>query len=92
MVMTSRKHHHGIPSVCFVRLRQVQLACSPDSDAYMLVREPETCRYVVTLYHPSICTVEGYKYHKTMTLDEVKSTLKVPNIPPTQAAADREEL
>lgn len=31
------------------------MACSPDKEVYMFVREPATCTYVVTLYHPSIC-------------------------------------
>ena len=35
---------------------QVRMACSPDAEVYMLVREPELCQYVVTLYHPLHCS------------------------------------
>lgn len=34
---------------------QVQFARSPDDEIYMVVREPEVCKYVITLYHPDSC-------------------------------------
>jgi hypothetical protein len=45
------------------RARQVELrlACSPSKNWHMLVREPEFCRYIMVLYHPSMCTVQRYK-------------------------------
>ena len=54
-----------------VQTLQVQLVCSPDAEVYMLVREPETCRYVVTLYHPSICSIQGYQHHQEEQMQEL---------------------
>lgn len=54
----------GLYKHIFMQISQVQLVCSPDAEVYMLVREPETCRYVVTLYHPSICDIQGYQHRE----------------------------
>eukprot|EP00775_Hariotina_reticulata_P011589 gene11589-11733_t len=45
------------------RARQVELrlACSPNKNWHMLVREPDFCRYIMVLYHPSMCTIQRYK-------------------------------
>ncbi|WIA22843.1 hypothetical protein OEZ85_001233 [Tetradesmus obliquus] len=42
--------------------RQVELrwACSPHNSWRMLVREPQFCAYVVTVYHPGLCKVPRY--------------------------------
>lgn len=74
-----------------LHLRQVQLACSPDADVYMLVREPETCRYVVTLYHPTVCAVEGYHHREAVNEKELKSIIKS-FVEKSAAGGPREEL
>ena len=49
---------------------QVRLACSPDKDIYMIIQEPETCRYVCLLYHPAVCLVEGMGWRVGANEDE----------------------
>ncbi|CAL8463374.1 g2908 [Coccomyxa elongata] len=58
------------------RSAKVQLVCSPDAEVYMLVREPETCRYVVTLYHPSICDIDGYQHRQPAVQEKQMETLR----------------
>ena len=41
------------------------MACSPDQEIYMIIQEPETCKYVCVLYHPSVCLVEGMDLRDT---------------------------
>jgi hypothetical protein len=38
--------------VCVI---QVRLACPTDGQIHLVVREPATCRYVLTLYLPLVC-------------------------------------
>jgi hypothetical protein len=40
-----------------MRQTEVRLACSPDGEMHMLVREPAFCSYVVVLYVPTLCNM-----------------------------------
>ncbi len=62
-------------------LMQVFMACSPDSEVYMIVREPETCKYSVTLYHPSLCEQDKYALR----------TVQAPSAPPLEAKSQDED-
>ena len=37
------------------RNTELRLACSPDKDTHMVVREPAQCIYIVTVYIPELC-------------------------------------
>ena len=70
LMMMLSTHASAALAVCssidpseFVCVHQVRMACSPDADVYMLVREPELCRYVVTLYHPLQCSDQETNLH-----------------------------
>ncbi|KAL4451647.1 hypothetical protein ABPG75_007309 [Micractinium tetrahymenae] len=43
-----------------LRRTELRLMCSPDQDAHITVSEPEQCAYVLELYMPQLCKVEGY--------------------------------
>lgn len=43
-----------------VRQTEVQLMCSPDAAAHVVVLEPSPCRYVVEWYIPELCGVAGF--------------------------------
>jgi hypothetical protein len=40
---------------------QVRLACPTDGQIHLVVREPATCRYVLTLYLPLVCNRPEYR-------------------------------
>lgn len=42
------------------RETELRIACSPDDQQHLLIREPEQCRYVMVLFEPSLCTVPGF--------------------------------
>ncbi len=44
-----------------VRRVEARLACSPDANTYMLIREPDFCTYVYVIYVPQLCKLEYYK-------------------------------
>ena len=46
----------------YMGVLQVRLACSPDKDTYLIIQEPETCRYISVLYHPAVCLVKGMEW------------------------------
>lgn len=81
---------HGCLEHNLVQILQVQLVCSPDAEVYMLVREPETCHYVVTLYHPSICDIDGYQ-HRPPAVQE-KQMEKLRDMMASVAGRGHEEL
>lgn len=68
-------------STGLVHILQVYMACSPDSETYMLVREPDTCKYAVTLYHPSLCKQDKYALR----------TVQAPAAQATEAQPDSQE-
>ena len=37
------------------RSTELRLACSPDEEAHMIVREPAQCMYIITVYLPGLC-------------------------------------
>ena len=41
-------------------LWQVRLACSPDAESYLVVREPAACAYIIVLYTPFMCSHSEY--------------------------------
>jgi hypothetical protein len=41
------------------RSAEVRYMCSPDSEAHLVVSEPAQCRYMVEMYLPGLCGVEG---------------------------------
>ncbi|KAL4428789.1 hypothetical protein ABPG77_005227, partial [Micractinium sp. CCAP 211/92] len=43
-----------------LRRSELRLMCSPDQDAHITVSEPEQCIYLLELYMPQLCEVEGY--------------------------------
>jgi hypothetical protein len=38
----------------------VRIACSPDGDLHLLVREPDFCQYVLVVYSPALCSVPEF--------------------------------
>lgn len=42
------------------REAEVRVVCSPDSQWYMTVAEPSTCRYLITLFAPPLCELPGF--------------------------------
>ena len=70
--VASAQGHHGcfLPSLllfwrlqvmadCICRSTELRLACSPDKQAHMIVREPAQCVYIITLYLPKLCQAAG---------------------------------
>lgn len=43
------------------RSTEVRIACSPDSNLHVLVREPDLCTYVYVVYSPTLCTLQRYQ-------------------------------
>lgn len=43
------------------RSTELRLACSPDQEAHMVIREPAQCLYIITLYIPGLCQVQSTK-------------------------------
>lgn len=45
------------------RSRQVEarLACSPDGELRLLIREPEFCKYIFVVYSPALCELDAFK-------------------------------
>ncbi|GAX75433.1 hypothetical protein CEUSTIGMA_g2877.t1 [Chlamydomonas eustigma] len=44
-----------------IRKTEARVACSPDEQMHMLVREPDFCQYVFVIYSPALCQVEKFK-------------------------------
>ncbi|KXZ53821.1 hypothetical protein GPECTOR_6g739 [Gonium pectorale] len=44
-----------------VRRVEARVACSPDSNTYMLVREPDFCTYTFVIFVPELCALDYYK-------------------------------
>ena len=42
------------------RQTELRIACSPDPERHLLMREPQQCQYVMVLYEPSLCEVPGF--------------------------------
>ena len=51
----------------------MRLACSPDKDIYLVIQEPQTCRYVGVLYHPAVCLVKGMDWRVSTGQEEEDS-------------------
>lgn len=43
------------------RSTELRLACSPDDQSHMIIREPAQCMYIIVLYLPSLCSVPAYQ-------------------------------
>ena len=43
------------------RQAEVMLMCSPDLEPHIWIKEPAQCRYVVEVYLPALCQVEGFE-------------------------------
>ena len=37
------------------RTAEVRIACSPDSQQHLVMREPEQCQYIIVMYDPGVC-------------------------------------
>ena len=51
----------GAPAAVVARSAELRLACPPDALVRATVAEPETCRYVLTLFHPDACELTDGK-------------------------------
>ena len=51
----------GSLTACLCRTSQVRLACSPDEQSYLTIREPAPCSYVLVLLTPHMCRHSDYE-------------------------------
>lgn len=54
------QEQEGAEGAAIQRQTEVRLMCSPDTEPRVWVSEPEQCRYVVELYMPQLCHMEGF--------------------------------
>ena len=43
------------------RETELRIACSPDEEPHLLMREPVECQYIMVLYDPGLCNVAGHE-------------------------------
>lgn len=46
-----------------LRETELRIMCSPDQAEHILISEPQQCIYVVELYVPQLCALEGFAVH-----------------------------
>ncbi|KAL0022201.1 hypothetical protein WJX77_005622 [Trebouxia sp. C0004] len=47
--------YHNAEETSMLRSTELRLACSPDKQSHMIIREPAQCVYIITLYLPALC-------------------------------------
>ncbi|KAL3131191.1 hypothetical protein ABBQ38_000492 [Trebouxia sp. C0009 RCD-2024] len=47
--------YHSWDEPTMLRSTELRLACSPDTAAHMVIREPAQCLYIITVYLPGLC-------------------------------------